>query len=82
MPNNPIDHFTVSKDDFRFIGERLQRPKCILAEKDGTLWSADARGGVVRIDADGTQTGPVFTDRSARYAQTTSQSWLMADLGR
>ena len=52
MPNNPIDHFTVSKDDFRFIGERLQRPECILAEKDGTLWSADARGGGVRIDAD------------------------------
>ena len=23
----------------------LQRPECILAESDGTLWSADARGG-------------------------------------
>jgi gluconolactonase len=55
MPTNPIDHFTLGKNDFRFIGEDLQRPECILAEKDGTLWSADARGGVVRIDPDGTQ---------------------------
>src|SRR5690606_22928827 len=34
----------------------LQRPECILAERDGTLWAADARGGVVRLDPDGTQT--------------------------
>ena len=33
----------------------LQRPECILAERDGTLWSADARGGVVKILPDGTQ---------------------------
>jgi sugar lactone lactonase YvrE len=56
MAHNPIDHFTVGKDDFRYIGKDLQRPECILAERDGTLWSADARGGVVRIAADGTQT--------------------------
>ena len=70
MPNNPIDHFTVSKDDFRFIGERLQRPECILAEKDGTLWSADARGGVVRIDIDGTQT--IITQSHAANAFSSS----------
>ena len=29
--------------------------ECILAERDGTLWAADARGGVTRIAADGTQ---------------------------
>jgi sugar lactone lactonase YvrE len=34
----------------------LQRPECILAEPDGTLWSADARGGVMRLRHDGTQT--------------------------
>ena len=55
MAANPIDGFTVSKEDFKFIGSDLQRPECILAEKDGTLWSADARGGVVRIAADGSQ---------------------------
>ena len=48
--------FFLKKEDFKFIGEGLQRPECILAEKDGTLWSADARGGVVRIDANGNQT--------------------------
>jgi gluconolactonase len=37
------------------MGRDLQRPECILAEADGTLWSADARGGVMRIAADGTQ---------------------------
>ena len=55
MAENPIDGFTVRKQDFRYIGEDLQRPECILAEKSGALWAADARGGVVRIAADGTQ---------------------------
>ena len=55
MANNPIDGFTLTKDDFEFIGNGLQRPECILAEKDGTLWSADARGGVVKIKPDGSQ---------------------------
>nr|WP_282572290.1 SMP-30/gluconolactonase/LRE family protein [Roseomonas acroporae] len=40
----------------RTIGQGLQRPECILAERDGTIWSADARGGVMRIAPDGRQT--------------------------
>jgi sugar lactone lactonase YvrE len=55
MTDNPIDGFTVSKEDFKFIGEGLQRPECILAEKNGDLWAADARGGVVRLRPDGSQ---------------------------
>lgn len=55
MTKNPLDNFSVSHADFRYIGKDLQRPECILAERDGTLWSADARGGVVRIAADGSQ---------------------------
>ena len=55
MSDNPINGFTVTKDDFNFIGEGLQRPECILAEKNGDLWAADARGGVVRIKPDGSQ---------------------------
>lgn len=55
MSNNPIDGFTLTKADFKFIGEGLQRPECILAEKNGDLWAADARGGVVRIRPDGSQ---------------------------
>ena len=53
--SNPLKGFTVNRDDIRFIGHDLQRPECILAERDGTLWSADARGGVVRIAPDGSQ---------------------------
>ncbi len=56
MPINPIDGFEVDPTSLQSIGQDLQRPECILAEADGTLWSADARGGVVRIAADGTQT--------------------------
>jgi gluconolactonase len=55
VANNPIVGFQVDPDELEYIGQDLQRPECILAEPDGTLWSADARGGVVRIASDGTQ---------------------------
>ena len=45
----------MEKSAIRYVGSDLQRPECILAEKDGTLWSADARGGVARITPDGKQ---------------------------
>jgi gluconolactonase len=64
MPN-PLDGFTVDPASIRHVGRDLQRPECILAEHDGTLWSADARGGVMRIAPDGTQ---VFVgQRSERF---------------
>src|SRR5689334_16760449 len=52
---NPLLGWQVDRASIRTIGHDLQRPECILAERDGTLWSADARGGVMRIAADGTQ---------------------------
>lgn len=55
MSRNPIDGFTVDKSQIRYIGEDLQRPECILAERDGSLWAADARSGVTHIRPDGTQ---------------------------
>ena len=55
MAENPIVGFQVDPADIGYIGQDLQRPECILAEPDGTLWSADARGGVVRISPDGEQ---------------------------
>jgi gluconolactonase len=45
----------VDPASIRYVGEGLERPECILAERDGTLWSADGRGGVVRIAPDGSQ---------------------------
>jgi len=55
MTENPIRGFQVDPAHIRFIGHDLQRPECILAEPDGTLWSADARGGVIRIAPNGDQ---------------------------
>ncbi|HEY6525578.1 MAG TPA: SMP-30/gluconolactonase/LRE family protein [Solirubrobacteraceae bacterium] len=52
---NPLHGWTVGRDQITFVGDELQRPECVLAERDGTLWSADARGGVMRIDPDGRQ---------------------------
>lgn len=52
---NPLRGWQVDKADITYVGHDLQRPECILAEPDGTLWSADARGGVMRIALDGTQ---------------------------
>src|SRR5882724_2529388 len=52
---NPLDGFSVDRAAIRYAGLDLQRPECILAEPDGTLWSADARGGVMRIRPDGAQ---------------------------
>ena len=40
----------------------------ILAERDGTLWTADARGGVMRIAPDGRQT--LIAQQSPTAAET------------
>jgi sugar lactone lactonase YvrE len=53
---NPLAGWRVDRREIRTWGTDLQRPECILAERDGTLWTADARGGVVRIAPDGSQT--------------------------
>ncbi|MDO6965098.1 SMP-30/gluconolactonase/LRE family protein [Rhizobium alvei] len=53
---NPLVGFSVETKDIGFIGEDLERPECILAERDGTLWAADGRGGVMRIERNGRQT--------------------------
>jgi len=52
---NPILDFEIDKSKIRYVGKELQRAEWILAEPDGTLWSADARGGVMRINPDGSQ---------------------------
>jgi sugar lactone lactonase YvrE len=55
MAPNPLKGWHLDRRAIRTIGSDLQRPECILAERDGTLWAADARGGVMRIAADGSQ---------------------------
>ncbi|MBT3225464.1 MAG: SMP-30/gluconolactonase/LRE family protein [Deltaproteobacteria bacterium] len=70
MGDNPLTGFEVDKSTLKYIGKDLQRPECILAESDGILWSADARGGVVRIHPDGTQKIITQSYRES-FAQTT-----------
>ena len=55
MKAESILDFAIDKSSLHYIGHDLKRPECILAEPDGTLWSADARGGVMRIASNGTQ---------------------------
>ncbi len=69
---NPLDGFTVNRADIGYVGHDLQRPECILAEPDGTLWSADARGGVMRIAQDGTQRF-IGQQADARFGAQSSQ---------
>jgi len=55
LNRNPVKDFKIDKEKMGFVGKDLQRPECILAESDGGLWAADARGGVAHIKPDGTQ---------------------------
>jgi gluconolactonase len=52
---NPLLGWAVERSAIGSVGHDLQRPECIVAERNGTLWSADARGGVMCILPDGTQ---------------------------
>lgn len=52
---NPLKDWQVDRSTIQTIGQDLQRPECILAERDGTIWTADARGGVVELRPDGSQ---------------------------
>jgi gluconolactonase len=69
MPStrNPILDFEIDKNAIRHIGHDLQRPECILAERNGSLWVADARGGVVTLAPDGTQ--QIITQKRSGHFQ-------------
>lgn len=74
---NPLDGFAVDRAAIGYVGTDLQRPECILAERDGTLWAADARGGVTRIAPDGTQRfiGQRADDRFAKADTASAQDF-------
>jgi sugar lactone lactonase YvrE len=72
-PRNPILDFGLDARAFGYVGYDLQRPECILAEPDGTLWAADARGGVARIDADGRQQ-IITRKQSAHFEQAGTEA--------
>jgi gluconolactonase len=68
--HNPLAGWQVDRRSIRFVGHDLERPECIVAERDGTLWSADGRGGVVRIDPDGSQTLVLQSTRTVNEARS------------
>jgi len=72
-PSNPLAGFTLERSTIRTIGHGLQRPECILAEPDGSLWAADARGGVTHVAADGTQRF-IGQKADARFASANTAS--------
>lgn len=83
MASNPIEDFKVDVSTIEYIGEDLNRPECILAEPDGSIWCADSRGGVVHIGPDGRQRfipqsyrniPDRYTDRKADQASSPSPS--------
>jgi gluconolactonase len=63
---NPLEGWQLDPAAIRTVGHDLSRPECILAERDGSLWTADARGGVMRIRPQGGQKliAPVATAES------------------
>jgi sugar lactone lactonase YvrE len=72
MPTSVLD-FEIDKADLLYTGAGLQRPECILAEPDGSLWIADARGGVVELQPDGRQR--IITQRhSEHFADVDSEA--------
>jgi len=73
MKTNPLDGFSIDRNAITYIGQDLQRPECILAEPDGSLWSADARGGVMHIRPDGSQSLITQSAASAFAAATSDE---------
>lgn len=74
---NPLPGWQVDRADIRKVGRDLLRPECILAEPDGTLWTADARGGVMRIAPDGTQTLIAQTAHAGQAAASDARQLMM-----
>jgi len=77
----------LALDALRFVGTGLQRPECVLATARGDLYTADWRGGVAELRADGSQrltTGALPGGRALRpngIALRPDGSYLLADLG-
>ena len=61
---NPVLDFGIDRGALAYVGSDLQRPECILAEPNGALWVADARGGVVRLQGGEQQ---IITQRRSQH---------------
>lgn len=79
-------HPNLTLDALTALGSGLERPECVLCTRRGDVYTADWRGGVVRIAADGTQTfysGLAPSGRALKpngIALRADGSFLIADL--
>jgi sugar lactone lactonase YvrE len=79
MKPNPLQGWQVDRDTIGFVGHDLQRPECIIAQPDGSLWTADARGGVMHIAANGEQ--QLLAPRQAPAAAASFESRYVQSQG-
>ncbi len=47
--------FSIAPSELDFVGRDLARPECVVTTARGAVFVSDRRGGITRIDADGTQ---------------------------
>lgn len=77
----------IGLERVRFVGRGLVRPECVLAAADGSLYSADWRGGVAHLRPDGSAAlyaGRLTGERPLRpngIALRREGTFLLADLG-
>ncbi len=81
------DCIAIDLADIRRMGSGLNRPECVVTNAAGDIFTADWRGGVAHVKADGTQAlyrGEIPGGRPARpngIALRRDGSFLFADLG-
>ena len=77
----------IGVDELAFVGSGLVRPECVLVNAAGDVFTADWRGGVAHLRADGTQALYGATLPGGRplrpngIAMRRDGSFLLADLG-
>src|SRR5437868_13309977 len=81
--NVPIKEFRLDISDLTYTGHDLVRPESVLAQPNGTLWTSDARGGVTRINPDGSQQfiGGLGGNEPNGLTMTDDCSLIVANLG-
>src|SRR5437660_2405802 len=78
-----IKEFRLDLSDLTCTGHDLVRPESVLAQPNGTLWTSDGRGGVTRINPDGSQQflGGLGGNEPNSLAMTDDGSLIDANFG-
>ena len=79
----PIKEFHLELNELTYMGHDLVRPESVLAQPNGTLWTSNGRGGVTRINPDGSQQflGGLGGNEPNGLAMTDDGSLIVANLG-